>query len=54
MYAITPYGRSWAIRDRSGELIALTVYKKGAMEVRRRLETPPTCNACWMLLRRTT
>lgn len=37
-YSITPEGRAWAIHDAVGELVALTVYKRGAAEVVRRLE----------------
>jgi antitoxin component YwqK of YwqJK toxin-antitoxin module len=29
--------RNWAIYDQSGELIAVTLYKKGAQEIVRRL-----------------
>lgn len=31
------YGRFWAVYDEEEKLIALTVYKKGALEVIRRL-----------------
>jgi hypothetical protein len=36
---ISRYGRTrfWAVRDVSGELICVCVYKRGAMEVARRL-----------------
>lgn len=30
-------GRFWEVRDRTGELVCLTVYKRGAQEVVRRL-----------------
>lgn len=30
-------GRAWAVRDADGSLIALTLYKRGAEEVIRRL-----------------
>lgn len=37
---IRKYGeRFWAVYDQAGELICVTVYKKGAMEVVRRLTT---------------
>jgi hypothetical protein len=36
---ITPYGRSWAIYAADGTLICVTVYKKGALEVVRRLQS---------------
>lgn len=36
---IERYGsRNWAVYDNSGELVCVTVYKKGAKEVVRRLE----------------
>ena len=37
---IEKYGntRNWAVRDDDGELICLTVYKKGAIELKRRFE----------------
>jgi hypothetical protein len=37
---IERYGntRHWAVRDRDGSLICLCVYKRGAMEVLRRLQ----------------
>ncbi|MCZ7636694.1 MAG: hypothetical protein M5U12_12085 [Verrucomicrobia bacterium] len=54
-FTVTKHGRSrfWALRDGSGELVCLCVYKRGALEVARRLgrrepaepvalrETPP-------------
>jgi hypothetical protein len=39
---ITKYGRFWALYDVDGTLICVTVYKKGAQEVVRRLQAPPT------------
>ncbi len=30
-------GRTWALYDADGELVAVTLYKKGAEEVKRRL-----------------
>lgn len=33
--------RNWAIYDTQGDLICITVYKKGALEVARRLENSP-------------
>lgn len=47
---ITKHGRFFALRDERGELIAVTVYKKGALEIIRRLEAaqgevPPTNNS---------
>ena len=35
---ITPHGRYWAVLDQGGVLVCLTVYKRGALEVIRRLE----------------
>jgi hypothetical protein len=36
--AIRKYGRYWALYARDGALICVCVYKKGAQEVRRRLQ----------------
>jgi hypothetical protein len=36
-YIIEPHRRHWALLDGVGQLICLTVYKKGAEEVVRRL-----------------
>jgi len=36
--SIENYGRFWAIYDQNRELICVTVYKKGAIEVMKRLE----------------
>ena len=33
--------RNWAVYDTLGELICVTVYKKGALEVARRIENSP-------------
>ena len=35
------HGRYWAVVDRAGALVCLTVYKRGALEVVRRLEEVP-------------
>jgi hypothetical protein len=35
---ITRYGRYWAVLDTDGSLICLCVYKRGALEVLRRLQ----------------
>lgn len=32
------YGRYYAVRDERGELVCVTLYKRGALEVVRRLE----------------
>jgi len=37
VYTIRRYKRFWAIVDRAGELVCLTVYQRGATEVVRRL-----------------
>ena len=58
-FTVTKHGRSrfWALRDGVGELVCLCVYKRGALEVARRLagnepaelmslrETPPEAHA---------
>ncbi len=36
-YAFARYGRFWAVYDPAGSLVCVTVYKKGAAEVIRRL-----------------
>ena len=36
---LTKYGRFWAIYATDGTLICVTVYKKGALEVVRRLQS---------------
>jgi hypothetical protein len=40
-YTVQRYGKSryWQVTDAAGELICLTVYKRGANEVARRLAT---------------
>ena len=45
-YTIQKYGRFWAVYDPNACMVCLTVYKRGAIEVIRRLEreldpTPP-------------
>jgi hypothetical protein len=35
---ITPYGRYWAIYDADNVLVCVCVYRKGALEVVRRLQ----------------
>ena len=39
--SIQKYGRYWAVYDRAGVLVCVTVYKRGALEVVRRLEDRP-------------
>jgi hypothetical protein len=36
--SIKRYGRYWAVYDAAGVLVCVTVYKRGALEVVRRLE----------------
>lgn len=36
-YTIQPHHRHWEVRDSAGELVCLTVYKRGAQEVIRRM-----------------
>ncbi len=36
-YEIKKYGRNWRVIDPAGQLVCITVYKKGALEVVRRL-----------------
>jgi hypothetical protein len=38
-FTIDPYYRYWKVSDPAGELVCLTVYKRGAKEVVRRLES---------------
>jgi len=40
-YRIARHGRLWELRDAAGELVCLTAYKKGAIEVVRRLSAVP-------------
>lgn len=37
LYQIARRGRFWEVRDATGDLVCLTAYKKGAVEVVRRL-----------------
>jgi hypothetical protein len=36
-YTIRSHGRNWRVIDPAGQLVCITVYKKGAVEVVRRL-----------------
>jgi hypothetical protein len=45
-YRIDRRGRCWEVRDATGDLVCLTVYKKGAVEVVRRLSTADSVSAC--------
>jgi hypothetical protein len=38
-YTIKPKDRHWAVIDPAGALVCLTVYKRGAVEVVRRLSS---------------
>lgn len=37
-FEVRRYGRHWEVRDPSGEVVCLTVYRRGAAEVVRRLK----------------
>lgn len=37
-FDVRRYGRHWEVRDAEGELVCLTVYRRGAAEVIRRLK----------------
>jgi hypothetical protein len=39
-HTLTKRGRAWAVHDPAGELVALVLYRKGAAEVVRRLDSP--------------
>jgi hypothetical protein len=41
-YAIKKYGRNWMVTDPAGQLVCITVYMKGALEVVRRLAVERT------------
>lgn len=41
-YEIRKHGRFWAVRDAAKALVCVTVYKRGAVEVVRRLGGQPT------------
>lgn len=41
-YTIQRRNRHWEVRDPTGELVCLTVYKRGANEVVRRIAFLPT------------
>ena len=44
-YRIVPYGRFWAVYTADGTLICVTVYKRGAQEVVRRLAGTAATNS---------
>jgi len=37
-FTVRRYGRHWEVRDPAGEVVCLTVYRRGAAEVVRRLK----------------
>lgn len=37
-FEVRRYGRHWEVRDPAGDIICLTVYRRGAAEVVRRLK----------------
>ncbi|HOW68822.1 MAG TPA: hypothetical protein P5186_29380 [Candidatus Paceibacterota bacterium] len=45
-FTVTRYGqgRFWAVRDTTGELVCVCVYKRGAVEVIRRLANLASAN----------
>ena len=40
-FELRRYGRHWEVRDPAGQLVCLTVYRRGAAEVIRRLKLIP-------------
>ena len=36
-YTIGRHGRNWTVKDPAGQLVCITAYRKGALEVVRRL-----------------
>lgn len=40
--SIKKYGRFWAVYDAEGDLVCVTVYKRGALEVVKRLQKKRT------------
>ncbi len=50
---ITKRGRFWAVHDVDGQLVCLTVYKKGAREVVRRLTNETQFGSAELLPTRT-
>jgi hypothetical protein len=42
---IRKYGRYWAVLDANGTLVCLCVYRKGAVEVMRRLQAKEQAEA---------
>jgi hypothetical protein len=48
--SVTKHGRTrfWAVRDVGGDLICVCVYKRGAIEVARRLTLDSTSNAYYL------
>jgi len=40
-FEVRRFGRHWEVRDPEGQLVCLTVYRRGAAEVIRRLKLAP-------------
>jgi hypothetical protein len=49
-FTVTKHGHSrfWAVHDPAGELVCICVYKRGAVEVARRLSLAPSSDACYL------
>ena len=49
-FAVTKHGHSrfWAVRDPAGELVCICLYKRGAVEVARRLSLAATAGSSWL------
>jgi hypothetical protein len=47
---VTKHGRTrfWAVREGDGDLICVCVYKRGAIEVARRLTSAPPLGDCYL------
>ena len=41
-YSMEKYGRNWMVIDPAGQLVCITIYKKDALEVVRRLAAQRT------------
>ena len=50
-YTVTKHGHSrfWAVRDPAGDLVCVCVYKRGAVEVARRLALPVESTSAFVL-----
>ena len=49
-FTVSKHGHSrfWAVRDPAGELVCVCVYKRGAVEVSRRLALGLSYGACYL------